>query len=458
MRMMPDAEVLVIGGGPAGAVCALALSRLGRDVVLCEAAAFPRDHIGICLSPGVISQLDFLGVQHILDHSAHQIGLPIERRWESTSFTPTPIKALLVDRGQFDSDMLAMATANRVRVLQPAMVLSFSRAAEGWVADVGTSTGIRQVRAAFLVDARGRSSGHRDRRRRGTPTVAVHGEWQGEVRRAVRISAADASWTWAAPTGRRKRVAVAFTNPGLLRRMKGSLDERYRSLLEDADAIEPGLELATPPRVCDATPYIAEGDQDGLLRIGDADAALDPLSSSGVQAAIQSALCAGPVINTLLTESADHAAANEYWSYRRISRSETHQTWASHRYAEAYAARRTSFWHSRATASSTATSSSATNPPLPSPGQVLRMSEKVTFVEAPCLVDNLVVRVKSLMHPNIGEPVAYFDGVSLGPMMRALSAGIAASEVVSLWSQSGSPEKAMALLGWCWQHEIAVAV
>jgi flavin-dependent dehydrogenase len=455
--MMQDADVLVIGGGPAGAVCALALSRLGRDVVLCEAASFPRDHIGICLSPGVIQQLDFLGVQHILDRPEHQIGLPIEQRWESTSFARTPIKALVVDRGRFDADLLAAAAANGVRVLQPATVLNFSRAAEGWIVDISTPTEVRRMRAAFLVDARGRSSGHRDRLRRGTPTVAIHGEWRGEVRRAVRISAADASWTWTAPTGRRKRVAVAFTNPGLLRRMKGTLIERYGRLLEEADALEPGLELATSPRVCDATPYIAEGDHDGLLRIGDADAALDPLSSSGVQAAIQSALCAGPVINTLLTSTADHAAASEYWSSRRISRSETHRTWASRRYSEAHATRRTEFWHRRATADATVTPASTSNPPLPSPGQVLRISEKVTFVDAPCLADRFVVRTESLMHPSIGEPVAYFGGLPLGPMMRALSANITASEVVSLWSKTSSPEKAMALLGWCWQHEIAVA-
>nr|WP_247369690.1 MULTISPECIES: FAD-dependent oxidoreductase [unclassified Bradyrhizobium] len=64
--------MLVVGGGPAGAACALTLANLRRRVVLCEAARFPREHVGVCLSPGVIHQLGFLGIWHILDDPANR--------------------------------------------------------------------------------------------------------------------------------------------------------------------------------------------------------------------------------------------------------------------------------------------------------------------------------------------------------------------------------------------------
>ena len=42
---MDNADVVVIGGGPAGCSTAIGLSRLGYNVVLCDQAKFPRDKV-----------------------------------------------------------------------------------------------------------------------------------------------------------------------------------------------------------------------------------------------------------------------------------------------------------------------------------------------------------------------------------------------------------------------------
>jgi geranylgeranyl reductase family protein len=58
-----DADVLVVGAGPAGSIAALVLARAGARVRLIDRARFPRDKLcGDTLNPGSLSILDRLGL------------------------------------------------------------------------------------------------------------------------------------------------------------------------------------------------------------------------------------------------------------------------------------------------------------------------------------------------------------------------------------------------------------
>jgi menaquinone-9 beta-reductase len=58
-----DADVLVIGAGPAGSACAWALARAGLRVLLVDQHAFPRDKVcGDGLIPDAMAALARLGV------------------------------------------------------------------------------------------------------------------------------------------------------------------------------------------------------------------------------------------------------------------------------------------------------------------------------------------------------------------------------------------------------------
>src|ERR1700712_260138 len=65
-------DVLVIGGGPAGATAAALLARDGRKVVLLEKAHHPRFHIGESLLPANVALFDKLGVRDEIE----RIGMP----------------------------------------------------------------------------------------------------------------------------------------------------------------------------------------------------------------------------------------------------------------------------------------------------------------------------------------------------------------------------------------------
>jgi geranylgeranyl reductase family protein len=87
------ADVLVVGAGPAGAAAATWAARAGREVVLADAAVFPRDKTcGDGLTPRAIGELQRLGLDdwvrsHTLNRGlrAHGFGQVLELRWPGGS-------------------------------------------------------------------------------------------------------------------------------------------------------------------------------------------------------------------------------------------------------------------------------------------------------------------------------------------------------------------------------------
>jgi geranylgeranyl reductase family protein len=69
-------DVLVVGAGPAGSAAAAWAARAGRDVVLADAAVFPRDKAcGDGLTPRAIAELDLLGLGDWVRARARNRGL-----------------------------------------------------------------------------------------------------------------------------------------------------------------------------------------------------------------------------------------------------------------------------------------------------------------------------------------------------------------------------------------------
>lgn len=420
-----------MGGGPAGAVTAIGLARLGRDVVLCEAKAFPRDHIGICLSAGVHKQLAFLNLGHVLHRPDHRHVLTVARRWTSEQFQSlTNQGSTIVNRGLFDSDLIEAARVAGVRILQPARVSKITRLDGDWQLSVQTLHGDQEMRANFVIEAGGRQSRVRQRVRSGPSTLALCGRWRGRPIPGIRISAEPNGWIWAATLPSDSTVAIAFVEPKAWRRAPGMLEARYRNLVEAASVLDGDAQLTGPLELCDATPYVAAGEIEGLLRVGDADVVLDPLSSSGVQAAIQSALAATPIVNTLLTASLESAAALEFWHARRQGRIAQNRRWTGESYADAFARHPTDFWRRRAKTPSEAISQSSISL-LPQPEQMIELNGAVHLAFEPCLTDRFIERIECLTHAGLFEPVAFVDGVYLPPLLRRIGAPRLARDVLA---------------------------
>src|SRR3954453_14495273 len=82
-------DVLVVGAGPAGSAAAAWAARAGLDVVLADAAVFPRDKTcGAGLTPRAIGELERLGLgdwvrAHTVNHGlrAHGFGQTLLLPW-----------------------------------------------------------------------------------------------------------------------------------------------------------------------------------------------------------------------------------------------------------------------------------------------------------------------------------------------------------------------------------------
>ncbi len=185
-----DAEVIVVGGGPAGATVAFFLARAGCDVLLLDRASFPRDKpCSEYLSPQASRLLQELGALDDLDRgpSAQLTGMRVHAP-DGTTFSGSFSAAtgfhafrdhgLAVRRPILDATLLARAKDAGARVCESVDVRDLVRETQGRVSGVvarvdGSSA---TFRARLVIGADGLRSVVA--RRAG---LGSHGRWPRRV-------------------------------------------------------------------------------------------------------------------------------------------------------------------------------------------------------------------------------------------------------------------------------------
>jgi flavin-dependent dehydrogenase len=262
-------------------------------------------------------------------------------------------EGLLVDRGAFDRLLLDHARALGVRVLQPCRLARADADGEGWSLSIDSDGRMETERADFLCHAGGRAGGGKaGRRMTGCRTVALYAYWQGRrLPSRPRIEAGQDAWYWGVPLPGGLYNTLVFTGIAELRRMgRATLEERFTRLMAGSSLMEGCVDAlkAAPVAAIDATPYL---DEDCVtptsIRIGDAALALDPVSSSGVQRAIQGALAAAVTANTLLRKPEQSASAIDFYRTSLREASQRHGRWAAQYHGQVAQVRGGRFWRER---------------------------------------------------------------------------------------------------------------
>lgn len=162
---LPAHDVIIIGGGPAGATTALLLARNGIRAVVLEKVDHPRFHIGESLLPRNFELLREIGLLAPLRRLPHVPkfgaefamgdGSAVGRFAFANGFIPSA-ETFNIERAAFDAMVLNEARAAGAEVRERVGVRSIVRLADGDVA-VETDAG-GTVTGRYLVDASGQAA------------------------------------------------------------------------------------------------------------------------------------------------------------------------------------------------------------------------------------------------------------------------------------------------------------
>jgi flavin-dependent dehydrogenase len=449
--------VCVVGGGPAGSTFAARMAQLGHEVWLVERAQFPRRHLGEALTPGVLPLLEMTGARAAIEAAAFRPVSRVRVKWDAGRELREdgPQGGMIVDRGEFDWLLLERARALGARILQPATVHEQRHDGDRWKVAINTVDGVVERQADLLVDATGRASARSvSRRWAGAPTLALYAYWRAtELPTEPSIEAGSEAWYWGVPLPDGIYNTLIFADARRLREQPGSLTDRFLQLLSRSAVMEKcaNAELATPVSAINATPYLdLENAGPGTLKIGDAALALDPLSSSGVQKAIQGALSGAIVANTLLRRAEMTEAALQFYRTSLAEASRRHGHWAGGHYARVAAVRGGTFWRDRAgnveevrTSAPRATLSAS----MLSSTRV-DLSRELEFVDLPCIEGEFVTLKAALRHPTLDGPLSYLGGRELAPLLRGLPAGLTPMQIAQSWSDRVPLDRGLSIAGW----------
>lgn len=339
------ADVLVLGGGPAGSTAASLLVARGHRVALLEKARHPRFHIGESLLPANQPLFERLGVAErvqaigMLKLGAEFVS-PAHGRSETFEFAsarnPDLSYSYQVRRSQFDEILIRRAAELGAIVVEGcrAREVELERPDGGVRVVAEHEDGTRSVwEARFLIDATGRdtflaSHLHAKQRNRRHNSAAVYAHFAGVERRAGR-RAGDVSiywfehgWFWVIPLADGLTSVGAVMWPYYLRQRRAPLPEFLLATIALCAPLAERLARATLASEVEATGNYsysaARSHGRNYLLVGDAFAFIDPVFSTGVWLAMNGALVASETVDTCLRTPARARAALR--AYDRVMR------------------------------------------------------------------------------------------------------------------------------------------
>jgi geranylgeranyl reductase family protein len=328
---MLDADVAVVGAGPAGSAAAVRLARAGSDVVMLDRARFPRDKCcGDGLTTDALRRLDRLGLDPKMVASWQTVD-DIVVRSPSGRVARLPFPrdqgtyAAVAQRRDLDAALVELARDAGATVLDGCGLRSASLADDRMVLE---ADGVDTISVRYAIGADGMWSPLRKALGQGEEPGYL-GEWHAFRQYFANVGpdAADMwvwfepdllpgyAWSFPLPDG---RANVGFGLPRQTGRPTGEMAAVWSGLVDRPPlraVLGPAAEPESPHRAwpiparVTTSPLTAAGGR--VLFAGDAARATDPMTGEGIAQALETAALAADAV--LAGRAGDPAAvANRY--------------------------------------------------------------------------------------------------------------------------------------------------
>jgi len=307
----PGRSVAILGGGPAGATLGTLLARAGFEVVLFARGGRPPIVVGESLVPAVVPFLRQLGVEdEVASYSIWKGGATfVLSRDARLSFRFSEVRGARttysynVPRDRFDATLLAAAGRAGVQIVNGSARLErVGDSDEVRLSDetLELARGVLTRAPDFIVDAGGRN--RTIPRLLGIPILdgdrrdtALHAHFEGievEIPGNVHTDRLEHGWLWRIPLPGRVSMGLVIDSE-FIRKFGNTAEEQLDAYLRHDPVIRdyaaPARRITPVIRYSNYQSRAARGVGRGWALVGDTFGFVDPVFSSGLLIAFQSA-------------------------------------------------------------------------------------------------------------------------------------------------------------------------